>query len=208
MSPTPRNTLREGTPAGVTPRLALARLARLALRAVVVLTLAIGLTTTSATGPTEYQIKATLLFNLVKFTEWPSSAFTNVAAPLVLAVVGEDPFDHTLDDVVKGESVNKHPLVVKRFQPGEDLSLCHVLFISRSEKERLPALMESLKNKPIMSVGDLGRFCERGGIVNLVLSTDGTVKPEINPDAARAAGLQISSKLLNLRMVRLVKTEP
>ncbi len=198
----------EGTPERVAPPPPLVRFARLAVRAFAALALAVGLTLCAATGPTEYQVKAALLFNLVKFTEWPSSAFTNAAAPLIFGVVGEDPFGPVLDEVVKGESINKRPLLVKRFKLGEDLSMCHVLFVSRSEKERLATLLATLKDKPVLTLGDPDRFCEQGGMINLVLSANGTVKPDINPDAARAAGLQISSKLLSLRMVRLVKTEP
>ncbi len=79
--------------------------------------------------------------------------------------------------------------------------------MSRSEKDRLSRLLEELKQKPVLTVSDLDQFCQQGGMINLVLSAGNTVKPEINPDAARSASVQISSKLLNLPLVRLVKTK-
>jgi hypothetical protein len=159
-------------------------------------------------GVSEYQVKAAFVFNFVKFTDWPASTFTNAKAPIVIGVVGENPFGHTLDDLVKGELVCGHPLVVKRFQTGEAFSACHVLFVSRPAKESLPALLAALRNKPVLTVSELDRFCEQGGMINLVLAGSGTVQPEINAAAARLAGVQISSKLLNLPTVRLVQTEP
>jgi hypothetical protein len=183
------------------------RCARLALATFLFLAAGWSQAADKAGAASEYQVKAAFLFNFVKFTEWPAVAFTNSAAPLVIGVLGTDPFGSALDDVVKGEVINGRSLVVKRFPSGDTPAACHVLFVSRSEKARLPDLRAELKQKPVLTVSDLDQFCQQGGMINLVLSAGGTVKPEINPEASRSAGLQISSKLLNLPLVRLVKTE-
>ena len=159
----------------------------------------------AATGPSEYQVKAAFLFNFLKFTEWPASAFTNAAAPLVVGVMGSDPFDGALEATVKDESVSGRPVVVRRLAPNEAVSGFHALFISRSEKEALALLLESLKTNCVLTLGDCARFCELGGMVNLALSGQ-TVRPEINPGAASLAGLKLSSKLLNLKSVRHTST--
>jgi len=99
--------------------------------------------------------------------------------------------------VVSGEVVRGHPLVVKRLRADQDLQGCQVLFISRSEKNRLPELLKRLKGSPVLSVGEVGGFAEQGGMVNLLVP-DKTVKIEINQAAAEEAGLKISSKLLKL----------
>jgi hypothetical protein len=196
-----------GTPVGVTRRQALAQLARIGLRVGGALAVAVSLTATAASAPTEYQVKAAFLFNFVKFTEWPAAAFPDASAPLVIGVLGNDPFGRTLDELVQGESINGRSMIIKRFPAGSDPADCHVLFVTRSEKDRLSSLLKALKKKPCLTISDLDRFCQQGGTINLVLSASGTVKPEISPDAARAAGVQISSRLLNLPMVRLVKAE-
>jgi len=156
------------------------------------------------TGPVvgEYQVKAAFIYNFTKFTDWPPSAFSSPGAPIVIGILGEDPFGQTMDDVVRGEVVRERPLVVKRLRPDDDLRSCHVLFISRSEQQRLPAVLSQLKGSPVLSVGDIAGFAEQGGMVNLLLASK-TVKIEINQAAAEQAGLQISAKLLKL--ARLVK---
>jgi hypothetical protein len=157
------------------------------------------------TGPvaSEYQVKAVFIYNFTKFTDWPPDAFSSPRAPIVIGILGEDPFGQTMDDLVRGETVRERPLVVKRLRAGDDLSSCHVLFISRSEKERLPAVLSQLKGSQVLSIGDLAGFAEQGGMVNLLL-TNKTVKIEINQASAEQAGLQISAKLLKLaRVVKL-----
>ena len=158
----------------------------------------------SDTAPvaSEYQVKAAFLYNFTKFTSWPSNAFPSISAPFIIGILGEDPFGSTIDDVVKGEVVSGRTLVVKRLHAGDDLRGCHLLFISRSEKERLSALFSQLRGSPVLSVSEIDGFAEKGGMVNLVLANK-TVKIEINQAAVEQAGLQISAKLLKL--ARLVK---
>jgi hypothetical protein len=159
----------------------------------------------SSGGVGEYQVKAAFLYNFTKFTDWPPGAFPSNNAPLVIGIVGEDPFGQVLDDLVRGEVVRGRPLVVKRLRADEDLRSCHVVFICRSEKERLPALLSRLKGSPVLTVGDFNGFAQQGGMVNLLL-VNKTVKMEINQAPAVEAGLQLSSKLLKL--ARLVTSSP
>ena len=151
----------------------------------------------------EYQVKAAFLYNFTKFTNWPPGAFSSATAPLIIGILGEDPFGQTMDDIVRGETVGERSLVVKRLRANDDLRACHLLFISRSEKERLPAVLSQLKGSPVLSVSEINGFAEQGGMVNLLLANK-TVRIEINQAAAAQAGLQISAKLLKL--ARLVKS--
>jgi len=155
-----------------------------------------------AGGVSEYQVKAAFIFNFTKFTEWPTNAFTSPTAPLVIGIVGDDPFGKTLDDLIRGEVVRERPLVVKRLRADGDLRSCHVLFISHSEKDQMGRLLSQVKASPVLTVGDTAGFAEKGGTVNFFLM-EKTVKIEVNQTAALEAGLQISAKLLKL--ARLVK---
>lgn len=155
-------------------------------------------------GLSEYQVKAVYLYNFTKFIDWPTNNLTPADAPIVIGILGEDPFGKTLDDLVANEVVRGHRLVVKRLNPDDDWRGCQVLFISHLKKAPLAALLQKLKENPILTVSDSSGFAEQGGIINFVIVQD-KVKLEINPDAAAAAGLQISSKLLKL--AHIVKTD-
>src|SRR5258708_59565 len=75
----------------------------------------------------EYQIKAAFLYNFTQFVSWPPEAFSEPQSPLVIGILGDDPFGSFLDEMVSGEKVNNRPLVVKRYRSVEDIKGCHVL---------------------------------------------------------------------------------
>jgi len=152
----------------------------------------------------EYEVKAAFLYNFTKFVEWPPSAFAEGNAPLRICVLGEDPFGRNLQ-TVPGEEVEGHPLIVMRPETLAKAAGCQVLFVSRSERERLPQILAPLKSSPVLTVGDGKGFLDQGGIVNFILEGS-RVRFEINPAAAEQAGLKISSKLL--RLARIAGQKP
>src|SRR5947209_667643 len=91
----------------------------------------------------EYQLKAAFLYNFTQFTEWPTNAFATSASPIVVGVLGTDPFGEFLDQTVRGEVVHGRPLVVERYRKVEEIKTCHILFISQSETRRLEDILKS-----------------------------------------------------------------
>jgi uncharacterized protein DUF4154 len=142
----------------------------------------------------ESQVKAAFLYNFAKFVEWPSGAFAGTDTPLVIGVVGKDPFGRDLDDVVRGRTAVGRSIVVRRYAASDTLD-CHVAFIGTSEKRRLGEILRRLKGTAVLTVSDLDDFIQAGGMIRMFAAA-GEIKLEINPDAATSAGLKLSSKLL------------
>ena len=148
----------------------------------------------------EYSVKAAFLYNFATFVEWPAP-LPPAGAPFVIGVLGDDPFGATLDEIVAGERVAGHPMVVRRFSRAEDVHSCQILFISASESHRLPEILRRFEGQPVLTVSDLPGFAGAGGGIQFI--TDTRVGIIIDPAALRAAGLGVSSKLLRLaRVVR------
>jgi hypothetical protein len=143
----------------------------------------------------EYQVKAGFLYNFAHFTEWPTNALADTNSPFVIGILGDDPFSTDLDELVRGEKVNNHPLIIQRYQQVEEIKACHVLFVSRSETKRLERIFTSLKSRSILTVGDVENFAKRGGMIRFVTEQN-KIHFRINLEAAKAANLTISSKLL------------
>jgi hypothetical protein len=155
-----------------------------------------GLDASAQTGASrEYQVKAVFLFNFAQFVEWPRAAFAGTTSPLVIGILGGDPFGAYLEDTVREEKVNNRPLEIQRYHGVEEIKTCHVLFISRSEAQHLEQILASLKNRSILIVGDGDDFVQRGGMIRLATAQN-KIRLIINVDAAKAANLTISSKLL------------
>jgi uncharacterized protein DUF4154 len=149
--------------------------------------------------PTEYQIKAAFIFNFARFIEWPPKAFSRTTSPLVIGILGENPFHNDLQRTIGGKTVDDHPLVINELSSPAEATNCHILFISTSEKPRLPQILNVLKGASVLTVGEMDRFTENGGMINFV--QEGTkIRFQINNGAATSAGLKISSKLLSLAL--------
>jgi hypothetical protein len=143
----------------------------------------------------EYDLKAVFLFNFAQFVEWPAEAFPDAGAPLVIGVLGSDPFGAALDQTVRGEMANGHPFLIKRYADINEVSGCHILFISRSETAHLGQIVDRLRGRNILTVSDADDFAERGGMI-LFVTENNRIRLKINVAAAKAAKLSLSSKLL------------
>lgn len=148
-------------------------------------------------SPTEYQVKAAYLFNFLKFVEWPGDPLAGTHGRWVIGIVGDNPFADELTQIVSGKTVQGHELLVRRFQSGEDLHACHVLFISASEKKRLPSMLAALSGSSVLTVGDMDHFIESGGMIQFVME-EKRVRFAIDVGASSQAHLKVSSKLLSL----------
>jgi hypothetical protein len=145
----------------------------------------------------EPQVKAAFLVNFPKYVDWPVDAFAQTNSPIIVATLGETDLGDHLRKMIQGRTVNGRPLhfkVIAENDPGRDF---HILFIPDSARRRLPAVLEKLKDSPVLTVGETDDFLARGGVINLT-RRDQKVRLEVNLPAARQAGLKISSKLLSV----------
>jgi len=156
-------------------------------------------------APSEYQVKAAFLFNFGKFVEWPQSSFASPQAPFWVCVLGEDPFGSSLDDTLRAKAIDGHPVSVTRIKGATSARGCQIVFVSASEKARLPAILGSLRGWNALVVGESEGFAAAGGGIQFLLE-ENRVRFAINPDAIRRAGLQASSRLLAL--AKIVHDDP
>jgi len=145
----------------------------------------------------EYEIKAAYLYNFIKYVDWPSSGDT-----ITIGVLGGNPFGTALAPL-DGKIVKGRRLLIKEVASLRDAQKCQIIFVSSSEKSRLQEIFENLKSARVLTVGETQGFASSGGIINFV-EENNKVRFEINADAARRTGLNISSELLKL--AKLVKS--
>lgn len=145
----------------------------------------------------EYQVKAVFLFNFSQFVKWPARSFSDASAPLMIGVLGDDPFGGALQSATRGETSNGRKIVIKNGRRVDDLRNCQFIFVSRSESGRLGEILASLQGSGILTVGESDQFCDQGGVINFTLQ-GGKVGFEINVASAQRAGLEVSPKLVRL----------
>lgn len=162
----------------------------------------------------EYELKAAFLFNFIKFVDWPKEKMSDPNQPIILGIIGKDPFEGAFEPV-KDKQIKGRKILVKRFESivelkklgesgkeeldrrMEEIKQTHVLFVCSSEKEYLKDIIDTVKNQPILTVSDTNDFPISGGIINFIMEKQ-KVRFEINTINSKNSKLQIRSQFLRL----------
>jgi hypothetical protein len=146
------------------------------------------------------QHKALYLFNFAKYTEWPSTAFTNENAPFILSILGKDAFGSDID-IIKEKTIKGRKLVIRYCNSIQEVAGSHLLFICSSETNHLSQILPNV-GPGILTVSETEGFIEQNGMINLVSEQKSpatqVVNFEINQEAAKRANLKLDTQLLKL----------
>jgi hypothetical protein len=148
----------------------------------------------------EYELKAGFLYNFAKYVAWPADAFASPDAPIRIGVVGADPFGSDLERTLRDKTVNARGFEVLRYGNAEDVGSVHILFVPHSERSRLQGILERVKRRPVLTVGEDDAFSRRGGVVAILIERR-QPRLQINLRAAAQQGLQIATKLLRIATI-------
>jgi hypothetical protein len=157
----------------------------------------------SSGRPREYKVKSAFLFNFIRFTTWPKGVFEKRDSPIVMTVVGKDPFGEVLEETFRGKELHGRSIAIKRTAAVQGCKDAHLVFAGKlSEKERAK-LLEFCAGRPVLLVGEANGFAQDGASVNFYVDQR-KVRFEINTQSTKEAGLTLSSEILKL--ARIVET--
>lgn len=148
-----------------------------------------------AEGPGEYQTKAALICNFVRFSEWPARRFNSPEAPIVLGTFGADDISSYLREAIQGRRFKDRPVTIVHCATLMEVAKCHLLFVSRSERGNLGRVLGEARREGILTVGECDGFIKEGGVINFVL-LNGRWKYDLNLSAAKRERLTLSGQLL------------
>lgn len=157
-------------------------------------------TSTAAAALSPEAVKAAFLVNFVRFTDWPKGNPAEVA-PYSIGVSGNRQLEDELIRLADRQLVRGHRLRIVRIKSPADLAGLHVAYFDNAtaEIEGVPAreALSLLRARPVLTVSDGPGFLVSGGIIR-IFREDKALRFEIAPEAAREAGLVLSSRLLAL----------
>jgi hypothetical protein len=151
-------------------------------------------------GTVEYPVKLAFLYNFTKFVEWPSDSFRGPEAPLVICIVGNDPFSSSIEGELRSRNVGSHPIDVRTLRASDILSVCHMVFVPVTAEDQAAKVIRVLKGSSTLTVGETKGFAARGGMIDL-MAEGNKLHFEVNLLAAERAGLKISAKMLALAKI-------
>jgi len=138
----------------------------------------------------EVAIKTEFVLRFPEFVEWPAPGPEQ--RPLSLCLSPAHPFGQSVH-----ESVSLRPraqrIVVHELRNRASLRTCNIVYVAPADL----SLLDEIADLPILTVGDQPNFCQRGGMINLLV-VDGRVRFEIDLSRAKRAGLKLDSQLLRL----------
>jgi len=182
------------------PRLLRQRWARLLW-----LVAALGVPPLAGAAESEQSVKAAYLYHFTSLVKWPETSFTDANAPLVIGVVGKDPFEGSLARSIRPRSANGRQIEIRQLNSNDKAGMrqCHLIYLSPGEIAA--NAVEAVKGLPVLMVGDSDRAAQDGCCIGLVMRNQ-RIKLEINQETARQARLSISSDLLGI--ATLVRKPP
>lgn len=147
----------------------------------------------------EYTLKSVFLLRVANFVEWPEGKENNNPKKnFIISIYGDDPFNGLLLSAIASQkyTVKNKDIVIRKINNTHEIESSDILFISSSEKYNLTKILDFVRNKPILTIGDTKGFIERGVMVNMFIE-DLFLKFDINLVSSKESNIYISSKLLS-----------
>jgi hypothetical protein len=146
----------------------------------------------------EIRVKAAFIYNFARFVDWPAN-MNSTSGPVRIGILGSGPLELQLTKVVQGKSAKGKRIEVVPFHSMSDADLCDILFIQPSEGKHIAEIIQSLAGKPVLTVCNGDPCIRDGGMIAFQIADD-SVRFQINQEAAKHAGLKISSQLLKVAL--------
>ena len=166
------------------------------------------------------RVKAGFVLNFLRLTQWPEETFEDETSPIAVVIVENVSMTPLLRELVEHERIGDRRInvrVVAYPQPPEGeydvepermerfertLRSAHLLFIGRDQRTRLSSILKIVEDHPVLTVSDIPRFAERGGMLGLALR-DNRLAIDAHPERIRERGIVVSSRVL--RLARIVE---
>lgn len=152
-------------------------------------------------NPTEFELKATYLYNFLKFIKWPENQCNlHQGRSTMISVLGESPFNQVLKNMQEKLRQIDSDLELTFYGPyREDMEFtcCCLMFIAASEHHNMPLIMEKLTGKPILTVSEENGSVNQGVMITLV-EKNKKIRWVINRGPVSRSGLHLSAKLFDI----------
>lgn len=149
----------------------------------------------------EYEYKAAFIERFTRFIDWPEEFEDNT---FEIAVIGENPFNKSLDELFDITKIKNRNTEVIYTDNINELRNVDLVFISRSEKNRMKEIVSVIDDMPILIISDSKGFCKKGAHINMYVDGD-YIRYEINQKALEKTGLKVRSLLF--ASAKIVKSD-
>src|SRR6266496_2849927 len=146
----------------------------------------------SAQAQDELAVRAAFVFNLTKYVDWPHGR-----SQLTIGFVGDGPMGEILKQTLDGKTSDARLIDVLLAPSDSALERCDLVYVAYSSSRKNREVIERLRNREVLTVGETDAFARDRGMIGLVKKGN-QIQIQINLEAARVAGIKVSSRLMSI----------
>lgn len=162
---------------------------------VVVIVVAISVST-SAQEKAIHEIHAAMVYNFMKYVQWPDESD---GGEFIVGVLGDDNVFNTLK-LYDGKSKGSKKIVVKKLGSSAEASSCHVVYLGKAKNKEFEGMKSSVTGKSVLTITDGSGLAEKGSCINFKI-IDGKLKFELNQNSVTSSNLKISGQLTSMAIL-------
>ena len=149
----------------------------------------------TGTNRPEHELHAMMVYNFIKYIEWPSSE-----EEFRIAVIGDNEVYTTLKEWYGGKSRGGKKFNVVRFQSPDQYSASHIVYFGSQSKEGLKSLKNKIGDESVLLITNKPGFGSLGSAINFK-TVGNKLRFELNQRAVESAGLKVSSQLSSMAIL-------
>jgi YfiR/HmsC-like len=154
-------------------------------------------TAASAQERPNHEIHAAMLYNFIKYVQWPNES---EAGEFVVGVYGDDNVFATLKQWYDGKPKGAKKYVIKKLASGAEAGSCQVVYVGKSKNRDFDSIKGSITTKPVLTITDGNGMGQKGSCINFKV-VDGKLKFELNQGVVGAASLKVSTQLSSMAIL-------
>ncbi|MBL3656550.1 YfiR family protein [Fulvivirga sediminis] len=153
--------------------------------------------TTRAQGRPIHEIHSMMIYNFIKYIQWPSS---DQSQNFVIAVIGDDEVYNTLNTWYGGKLRGNKKFVVKKFNSPSEISSCHILYVAKGSSKDFDEIRGKLSNSSTLIITDKPGLGQKGSGINF-RTVNNKLAFELNQKVIEQSQLKVSGQLSSMAIL-------
>jgi hypothetical protein len=141
---------------------------------------------------TNYQVYSLFVYNIAKYSSWPS---TN--GEFTIDVLGKSKvYDELLKQVGKG--VNGVPLKIRQVESETEIGQSQIIYVSDGKSSSLSELLKLTEGKPVMIITEREGLVKKGADFSFLITENNTLKFDMNTTKLEKRRIKVSNNIAGL----------
>jgi hypothetical protein len=153
--------------------------------------------TTSAQEKPLHEIHSAMLYNFIKYVQWPNEG---EGGEFIVGVLGEDDVFNTLKLWYDGKPKGGKKYLIKKLTSPTEVPGCAVVYLGKGKSGQFDQIKGSISGKPVLTITNNNGIAEKGSCINFKV-VEGKLKFEMNQSTFSSANLKVSSQLSSMAIL-------